>query len=137
MVKNEVEKLTQRGRNFELPGWGVVKGNDEPFEFVSIKVGEHETAKNILEQILDAGVTLVELAEMASRMLRNKARPSIDDLGPVRDVVNGLIAAKFGKRAALLQALAVPQLAEVAERYGITPEAVEAVELKPEVTDKE
>lgn len=134
MVKHCVEKLTQRGRSFVLPGWGIVSGSDEPFEFSAIEVGPNDNASDILEQILDAGVTLVELAEMASRILRNAARPSIDDLGSVRDVVNGLISAKYGPKEALLQALEIPRLADVAARYNITSLIVAE---KPEVAAKE
>ena len=132
MVKNHSEKLSQRGRRFDLPGWGDVSGSDDEYTFDSISVAPGESTEQVVKQIFDAGVKISDLARVASSLLKNAARPSIDDLGPVRDVVKGLIAAKFTPRNALLQALEVDKLAEVAERYGVTVESVEGKEVTDE-----
>ncbi len=126
MIENHSEKLSQRGRRFDLPGWGDVSGSDDEYSFDSILVAPGESKEQVVQQIFDAGVKISELARVASSLLKNAARPSIDDLGPVRDVVKGLIAAGFTARNALLQALEVDKLAEVAERYGVTIDSVES-----------
>ena len=125
MVKKHSEKLSQRGRKFDLPGWGNVSGSDDEYSFNSISVEPGESREQVVQQIFDAGVKITELARVVSSLLKNAARPSIDNLGPVRDVVKGLQAAGFTPRNALLQALEVPKLAEVAARYGVTIESVE------------
>lgn len=125
MIKTHSEKLSQRGRKFDLPGWGNVSGSDDEYTFDSISVAPGESAQDVFTQIMDAGIKISDLARVASSLLKNAARPSIDDLAPVRDVVKGLMAAGFSNRNALLQALEVDRLAEVAERYGVTIESVE------------
>ena len=126
MVKNHSEKLSQRGRKFDLPGWGDVSGSDEEYTFSSISVAPGESAAQVVEQIFDEGIKITELARVASALLKNAARPSIDDLDSLRTVVKGLIAASFTPRNALLQALEVDKLAEMAARYGVTTESVES-----------
>ena len=125
MVKNHSEKLSRRGRKLDLPGWGNVSESDDEYSFDSISVEPGESKEQVVQQIFDAGIKVTDLARVASSLLKNAARPSIDDLGPVRDVVKGLQAAGFTPRNALLQALEVPKLAEVAARYGVTVEAIE------------